>query len=155
MLRRTGRLLTLVLLCLGQAVSSLTAGGPVKTGEKRDTLLYVRTDPPGAKVFLNGKELGHSDGLFHVDPGSGTILLQLEGRKPGARQVIIQANGITRVELSLEPQTKAGGPPFIGRLPQGTVELLGITNYPPTAQSRWWKPDGSAASLVVCPVRLY
>ena len=27
------------------------------------------------------------------------------------------------------------------------MELLGITNYPPTAQSRWWKPDGSAASL--------
>ncbi|MGD0899700.1 MAG: protein kinase, partial [Thermoguttaceae bacterium] len=27
----------------------------------------------------------------------------------------------------------------------GSVELLGITNYPPTKESRWWKPDGSAA----------
>ena len=78
-----------------------------KTGEKRDTLLYVRTVPPGAKVLLNGKELGTSNGLFPVEPGTGTILVELEGREPGERQVIIRANGITRVELKLKPQAKA------------------------------------------------
>jgi hypothetical protein len=36
---------------------------------------------------------------------------------------------------------------FIGRLPQGTVELVGITNYPATNQSQWWQPDGSAAPI--------
>jgi hypothetical protein len=41
----------------------------------------------------------------------------------------------------------ADGPTFIGRLPQGTVELVGVTFYPPTEQSQWWKPDGSAAHL--------
>ena len=54
----------------------------------------------------------------------------------------------------------ADGPPFIGRLPQGTVELVGITYHPemvgityhpPTKQSRWWQPDGSAANLDLIP----
>ena len=108
MLRKTSRLLALVLLCgIGQAGVCIRADEPVKTGEKRDTLLYVRTGPPGAKVFLNGKELGTSNGLFHVEPGTGTILVELEGRQPGERQVIIRANGITRVELKLKPQAKA------------------------------------------------
>ena len=43
--------------------------------------------------------------------------------------------------------SKADGPPFIAHLPQGTVELVGITHYPPTNQSRWWQPDGSAVQL--------
>jgi len=51
------------------------------------------------------------------------------------------------------PEAAAGAgkahkvPLAIDRLPQGTVELLGITNYPPTNESRWWKPDGSAVNL--------
>ena len=108
MLRTFGRLLALVLLCgVGQAGVSSGADEPMKTGEKRDTLLYVRTDPPGAKVLLNGKELGTTNGLFHVDPGTGTIFLELEGRKRGERQVTIQANGVTRVEVELKPQANA------------------------------------------------
>jgi len=44
--------------------------------------------------------------------------------------------------------SKADGPPFIGHLPHGTVELVGITDYfRPTMQSRWWQPDGSAAPI--------
>ena len=41
----------------------------------------------------------------------------------------------------------ADEPRFIARLPQGTVELVGITDYPPTLKSQWWQPDGSAASI--------
>ncbi len=42
----------------------------------------------------------------------------------------------------------AYGPPFIARLPQGTVELVGVTyDYRPTKRSRWWRPDGSAAPI--------
>jgi hypothetical protein len=155
MLQKTIRLLLLALLCgVGQTRVSIGADEPVKTGEKRDTLLYVRTDPPGAKVLLNGKELGTSNGLFRVEPGTGTILVELEGRRPDERQVIIRANGVTRVELELRPQTKAVadtvdtyGARFVARLPQGTVELVGVTKYPLTRQSRWWRPDGSAAAL--------
>jgi hypothetical protein len=148
MLRKMSPWLAVVLLCgIGHAGMSTRADELPKTGGKRDTLLYVRTDPPGAKVLLNGKELGTSNGLFPVESGTGTILVELEGRKLGARQVIIRANGITRVELRLKSQAETAGARFIGRLPQGTVELVGITDYPPTDQSRWWQPDGSAAHL--------
>ena len=47
----------------------------------------------------------------------------------------------------------ADGPPFIGHLRQGTVELIGITYYRPTSQARWWnrarwwRADGSAAQI--------
>jgi hypothetical protein len=124
MLRNLNRLLLFVLLC-GIAPVALTADEPVKggptisdaarsaeveptkTGKTRDTLLYVRTDPPGATVFLNGKELGKTNGLFPVEPGNGTVLLELAGHEAGRRPVIIRANGITRVELKLAPQVEA------------------------------------------------
>ena len=105
--RRTSGLFLMVLLCTIAQADVCTAADPeVKTGEKQDTLLYVRTVPPGAKVLLDGKELGTSDGVFHVEPGVGTVLVELDGHKPNKKQVTIRANGITRVELALKPQTK-------------------------------------------------
>ena len=85
----------------------MRADEPLKTGQKRDTLLYICTDPPGAKVFLNGKEVGVSNGLFHVEPGSGSILVELEGRTPVKRPLIIRANAVTRLVLELKPQAEA------------------------------------------------
>ncbi len=153
MLRKTSRLLVVVLLCsLGLAHVSAASGKRVKTGRKRDTLLYVSTDPPGAKVLFNGKELGTSDGLFRIKPGKGTIFIELEGCQPDKREVIVRAGRITRLELSLQPEVKVEVEkeqiaPLVGHLLQGTVELVGVTNYPPNAQSKWWKPDGSATDL--------
>lgn len=109
MLRKTSRLLAVVLLCgVGQAGVCLGADEP-KTGQERNTLLYVRTVPPGAKVLLDGKQLGVSDSTFFVEPGVGTIRVELEGHQPGAKEVTIQANRVTRVELELKPQEAAGG----------------------------------------------
>ena len=141
--------LWILLWSLGQAVGSLSAAEPIKTGEERDTLLYVRTDPPGAKVFINGKEVGTSDGLFKVEPGNGTILVELEGREPGERQVMVRANAVTRVELSLDPKREVEPEESLStrQLPQGSVELVGITRYPPTKESQWWRPDGSPIQL--------
>ena len=162
MFRRTSVLSILMLVCcLGQAVVCAAAEGP-KTGEKRDTLLYVRTTPPGAKVLLDGKELGTSDDMFSVGPGVGRIVIELDGYQAEPREVTIKANAVTRIELTLKqqagtepmPATKAATPAtaaedgrLVGHLRQGTVELVGITDYPLTVQSRWWRPDGSAAQL--------
>ena len=98
-----------------------------------------------AAVYLNGKELGTTNGLFNVDPGMRSIRIELEGRKPVKKQVNIRASEVTRVELSLEPRTGVQVGSFVGHMTQGTVELLGVTDYPPSAQSRWWRPDGSPA----------
>jgi len=141
-------LLASAMLCgAGPIGLSMGAEEPVKTGEERDTLLFVRTDPPGATVLLNGKELGTTNGLFRVEPGTGSIVILLEGRKPGKKQIVIRANAVNRLELSLQRQTEAQHAPFVAHLPQGTVELVGVTYYPPTEQSQWWRPDGSPAHL--------
>ena len=67
-----------LLFGLGQVVASMAADPP-KTGEKRNTLIYVRTDPPEATVVVNGKELGKTPGLFPVEAGDATITIELEG----------------------------------------------------------------------------
>ena len=46
----------------------------------------------------------------------------------------------------------ADGPRFIGRVPKATVELVGITDFPPNDKSHWWLPDGSA--VWIGPFRL-
>ena len=163
---RIGRLLAMVLSLNFALAFVSTAAEPPKTGEKRDTLLYVRTVPPGAKVLLDGKELGTSDDLFSVGPGVGRIVIELEGYQPGDKQVTIKANAVTRLELTLKRQAEAPvtgkqpapaaseprlNPGFIGRLPHGAVELIGITKYPATDQSQWWRPDGTAAQLPFLP----
>jgi len=68
-----------LVLCLRLGRNMSGGRPPVKTAEKRDTLIYVRTKPPGAKVFVDGKELGTTNGLFHVEAGVATIVLELEG----------------------------------------------------------------------------
>lgn len=101
-MRRTSCSMAVVFLCvLGSAVACMAADPDVKTGEDRDTLLYVRTTPPGAKVLLDGKELGTSDGVFPVEPGVGTIQVELDGHKPSSKKITIRADGVTRVELKL------------------------------------------------------
>ena len=50
--------------------------------------------------------------------------------------------GIGQAGLSI-----ADGAPVHRSLAAGTVELVGVTNFPPTNQSRWWKPDGSLAQI--------
>ena len=92
------------LLVLGSPIASPAADPPAETGAKRDTLLYVKTVPPGAKVLLDGREIGTSDDIFHVAPGVGVVHVELNGHKPGEKQVTIRADGITRVELLLKSQ---------------------------------------------------
>ena len=45
------------------------------------TQVYVRTFPPGAKVFLGGELLGTSNGLFVVPPGPAGIAVNFDGHK--------------------------------------------------------------------------
>jgi len=119
MSRTIGSRLAIALICgLGSVAASLAAEPPAKTGEKRDTMIYVRSGPPGAKVLLDNKEIGKTNGLFRVEAGVATIILELEGHGQVKKQVSIRADGITRIEIELKPQnddsndkkTAASGP---------------------------------------------
>jgi hypothetical protein len=131
MMKRTIQLAAMALLCvLGQAASSLAEDATLKTGEKQDTLLYVRTIPPGAKVLLDGKELGTSDGVFHVEPGVGKVLVELKGHPANSKQVNIRANSITRIELMLESQAQVEGGHSITNPPPFTIQQVPFTIGP-------------------------
>jgi Flp pilus assembly protein TadD len=138
-MRRTIGLLVMAFLwSLGQAAVSQAADESPRTGEKRDTLLYVRTVPPGAKVLLDGKELGTSDDAFCVEPGVGTIVVELEGHKPNAKQVTIRANEVTRVELVLKPQRNAGaGRPSVPGAKTGPTSASGAGDATQLSQEGW------------------
>jgi len=79
----------------------------VRTSKAAQTLVFVRTSPPGASVLLDGKLLGVSDDVFHVEPGERKIAVELEGYDPIARTVTIPAGEVTRVVLKLDKRPGA------------------------------------------------
>ena len=93
---RICRILGIVLAVNFASTWRSIAAEPPKTGEQRDTLLYVRTVPSGANVLLDGKKLGASDDLFAVKPGVGRSSSSLDGYQPGKESVTIRANAVTR-----------------------------------------------------------
>jgi len=82
-------------------------GADVEAKTKRDTLLYVATSPSGAKVLVDGKPVGTTDGLFPIDPGVRRIIVELEGHDQQGKDVTIRAGDITRLKLRLKRRTEA------------------------------------------------
>jgi len=78
-----------------------------ETGPTRGTFLFIRTKPDGAKVLIDGKQVGLSDDLFPVDPGVRRIVVELEGHDPGGREVTIRAGRIERGKLLLTKRPSA------------------------------------------------
>ncbi|MGD0654972.1 MAG: PEGA domain-containing protein [Thermoguttaceae bacterium] len=75
------------------------------SAQEPTTELYVRTTPAGAKVFLDGKELGVTPDLFEVEPGTAKIVVKLEGYDPIEKELEIHASRVTKLELEFK---KAG-----------------------------------------------
>ncbi len=84
---------------------------PLRLIETPNTRLFVRTIPDGARIILDGKEVGQSDGLFLVSPGIRKITVELDGYYSEGRPVRVRDGWITRVELALRRQPKASRPP--------------------------------------------
>ena len=66
------------------------------------TRLYVKSDPSGAEVAVDGKPVGQSDGLFELTPGDHSVRIFLPGRRLIERQTHLPAGQITRLEFTLE-----------------------------------------------------
>jgi hypothetical protein len=132
---RTMFLWAVALSCVvGQAVLCVAADPP-ETGKSRDTLIYARTEPPGAKVFVNGKELGTTPGLFPADAGVVTIILQLEGHGQVKKEIRIPAHEITRIEIELKPRTHPpASQPGQAQTPEATIPAIVSTTPPVAAQ---------------------
>lgn len=59
------------------------------------------------------------------------------GKMPSAA-----APHVVTVDVSANP-----GGPWVAKVPQGSMELVGVADCPLTISSRWWKPDGSDAKI--------
>lgn len=81
----------------------------VTTSGTAATRLYVKSVPPGAKVSIDGKPLGETDGLFIVSAGRAQVTVTFAGVEPVGRQVEIAAGGVTRAEFP-GPQQVPGAP---------------------------------------------
>lgn len=87
------------------------AEADVKATEKRQTLLYVATSPPGAEVLVDGKRQGATNGLFTLDPGIRRVIVELEGHDRQEKDVTICTGDITRLKLKLKKRAQAAQPP--------------------------------------------
>jgi hypothetical protein len=120
-----------------------SAGTPrVETATEAQTRLYVKTLPPGARVTLDGRPLGASDGLFLVPAGAGKVSVQFGGAEPEVRQVEIVEGRITRVEIAAG--TTGAAAAAAARDPSESL----AARFPPTLHA------GQAAGMRRVPPRL-
>ena len=101
------KIFALPLVLLGLLVP-LVHADQTRTSEKPETWLFVRTTPPGAQVFLDGKQLGTSTDLFPVESGVRKLVVKLEGHDSQTQTVTIPAGEVTRVVLKLKKRPGTG-----------------------------------------------
>ncbi|MHC4177235.1 MAG: heavy metal-binding domain-containing protein [Planctomycetota bacterium] len=102
----------IVLLVSGCTPSSVAEQANVTTAAKTTTRLYVRTDPSGAKIRLDGKEEREtSPQMFDVPAGVKSMIVEVEldGHGKKRERVVIEGGRIIRVEFKFEerPQPPA------------------------------------------------
>jgi hypothetical protein len=75
----------------------------VETKKEPDTHVFVKTLPEGAKVLVDGEDVGSSPRLLVVPPGATkmTIEVELEGFPRRQRTVLVEGGRITRVTFDL------------------------------------------------------
>lgn len=98
------------------------------------TLLFVQTTPAGATVRLEGEELGKSNKICVVEPGTYKIVIDLSGHEPREEQITIRKGRITRVEWTFDG--KAAEQASRGRSPRvvATNPPAGATDVDPNLQ---------------------
>jgi len=95
----------------------------LKTEEKPTTRLFIRTVPSGAKIVVDGKPLGESDGLFVVPPGVRKITIELDGYRRVDRDIPVREGRIEPVEIKLlQPGTAASEKSTASKPPDSTPD---------------------------------
>ncbi|MFC1806103.1 PEGA domain-containing protein [Planctomycetota bacterium] len=134
------------------AVGSLFASQFLAAGQP-PTRLYVRTLPPKAQVFLDGKGIGKSDGLFVVEPGAHTVRVQLGGYRPEERRIDVTAGQIARVVLPLQKHTEPNPEPARVAFRPGDVVKVTSGPAPVKAGERTLATVDAGAELAALQVK--
>lgn len=73
--------------------------------------LRVTTDPPGARVLLNGKEMGTTPLTLDLEPGQFILVLRKEGYRPWLKSVQLGNGSFREFSVALEPEAALQPPP--------------------------------------------
>ncbi|HLA83771.1 MAG TPA: PEGA domain-containing protein [Thermoguttaceae bacterium] len=95
-------LTTLTLFVVIDPLSALAQSPGLRTQEKPQTLLLVKTTPAGAEIRLDGRPVGASGELLPVEPGTYRLVVDMAGHKPYRQQITIEDGRVTRIELDLD-----------------------------------------------------
>ena len=90
----------------GSSAEFKTSGPPVTMTKTSTTRLYVRTTPPGARVLLDRRPIGISNGLFTVPPGDHKITLEMAGYETQTLPVKVAESQITRLQAQLKRSSR-------------------------------------------------
>jgi hypothetical protein len=80
--------------------------------------LLVYTDPPGARVSLDGKERGTAPLHALLAPGSHALALALDGYEPVDERVEVARSRSTAVDVVLRPAARAAAPAAVDLAPR-------------------------------------
>jgi eukaryotic-like serine/threonine-protein kinase len=105
--------LGLAIILSAEPVGSVAPPPPSPPAVPAPPVLTVETEPPGAQVLVNGKEVGVSPlTLDTLELGEHTVQAVLEGRQQAARQVKLEHPGErAMVVLVLAPEPPPTPPP--------------------------------------------
>jgi hypothetical protein len=76
--------------------------------QQKLALVRIESDPPGAKILIDRKELGYfgeTPRTVPLDPGHHTIELELAGYKNAAAVTRVEANTLKELRVTLEQRT--------------------------------------------------
>ncbi len=138
--------------------------------------LRVTSDPDGATVLLDGKEIGKTPLLYpNVPPGKHTISLRLAGYVSAEREVQIERAQASEAQFSLERQTRAvrvvsdpagaevtwdgqplgKAPAVVTKAPVGTHTVrLVLAGYDEVEQEVQIEPGDKPAELTIALARM-
>ncbi len=100
----------------------------IGSSEEPPTEVYVETDPPGAVVIVDGKEVGTSPGLFEVEPGTREIVVKSADHDSTKEEVDARGSRITKIRLQLDGKPKDVAPGGLSRQ-QWIVRLKGLKGH--------------------------
>lgn len=96
------------------AVEKLVVGLEQKLRARGVQQVTVLSDPPGARVFLDGAEIGGTPTTFEARPGKHALVLKSPGRPDAARDIDLPEDRAIDVDVKLPPFGAPGASPSTG-----------------------------------------
>lgn len=126
-----------------------------ETGSTRGTFLFVRTEPAGAEVLVDGRRVRVSDDLFRIEPGVRTIVIKLDGHDPEDEKVTIRAGRVERLGLKLTTSTTVTEAEAELAAIKARLPFIPLGDFLCRRQPRDYSGDGKIDTVWKSLMRLY